>query len=63
MATCLPLPSKAQVEYKKIVTDFFWNSKRNKVSYNLIIQNIEDGGLNLADIKTRITTIHLTLIK
>lgn len=63
VAACTSVPLRAQIEYKKIATDFFWNSARSKVSYNLIIQKIEDGGLRLADLPTRISTSRLSLVR
>lgn len=61
--SCLVTPARVIVEYKRIVTDFFWNGKRGKVSYNLLLQNIEDGGIKLPDMATRISVIHLYWIK
>lgn len=56
-------PTRVLVEYKKIVTDFFWNNKRGKVAYNLLLQDIADGGIKLPDLPTRIATTHLYWIK
>lgn len=56
-------PTRVIVEYKKIITDFFWNNKRAKVAYNVLIQDIEEGGLKLPDLMTRIRTSHLYWIR
>lgn len=61
--SCTFTPERVLVEFKSIVTDFIWNQKRSKTAYNLLIQQIEDGGLKLADLETRLYTIHLGLIK
>lgn len=36
---------------------FIWNSKRDKVKRNTIIQNIEDGGINMIDIPIYLNSI------
>lgn len=61
--SCLPTPTRVLVEYKKIILQFFWNGRRGKVSYNLLLQDIQDGGLKLPDLATRIQNIHLYWIK
>lgn len=52
-----------QLGIQWIITDFFWNGKIGKVRYNLLLQDILDGGIKLPDLATRIRTIHLYLIK
>lgn len=61
--SCTFVPERVFVEYKSLVTDFLWDGKRSKIAYNLLIQRIEDGGLKLADLETRVHTIRLGLIK
>lgn len=46
-----------------MIVDFIWNSKRSKISYSLLIQDIKAGGLRLADLETRIHTTHISMIK
>lgn len=36
---------------------FIWNSKRDKVKRNTIIQNIEDDGINMIDIPIYLNSI------
>lgn len=62
-SSCLATLLRVIAEYKQIITDFFWSGKRGKVSYNLLIQDIVDGGIKLPDLATRIRTIHLYWIK
>lgn len=59
----LVTPSRLMVEYKKTTTDFFWNGKRGKVAYKVLIQDIPQGGIKLPDLLTRIQTSHLYWIK
>lgn len=61
--TCTATPTRVYVEFKAIVTDFLWNHGRNKVAYNLMIQDIQEGGLRLADLETRIRVIHINWLK
>lgn len=56
-------PTRVIVEFKKIICDFFWNEKKGKVAYNVLIQDIAEGGLKLPDLTTRIRTSHLYWIK
>lgn len=56
-------PIRVLTEFKKIVTDFLWGGKRSKIAYNLMIQDIEQGGLKLPDLETRLQAIHLGLIR
>lgn len=61
--SCTFIPPRVLFEVKKIVTDFIWDTKRPKIAYNLLIQKVENGGLNLADIETRALTSHINIIK
>lgn len=61
--SCVPTPTRVLVEYKRIVTDFFWSGKRAKVSYKLLVQDISDGGFRMPDLEMRIKAIHLYWIK
>lgn len=63
LCSTMTTPTRVIMEYKKIVTDFFWNDKRGKVAYNLLLQDIADGGIKLPDLPTRIATTHLYWIK
>lgn len=56
-------PTRALAEFKAIITDFMWNHGKSKIAYNLMIQDIQDGGLQLADLETRVKVIHLNWIK
>lgn len=51
------------VEFKKIITDFFWSYKKGKVAYNVLIQDIPEGGIKLPDLMTRVRTSHFYWIK
>ena len=50
-------------EVKQIVTDFIWNGKPPKVAYNVMIQNIENGGMKLVDWKSKVISLKVGFIK
>lgn len=56
-------PVRVIEEYKQIINNFFWNNKRGKVAYDLLIQNLADGGIKLPDLKHRVKTTHLYWIR
>lgn len=58
-----PTPTRVIAEFKKIITNFFWNNKRGKVAYKLLVQDLTDGGIKLTDLETRIKATHLYWIK
>lgn len=61
--SCIFTPQRVFTEFKKTVTDFLWNGGRSKIAYDVLIQDIGDGGLKLQDLETRVKTIHLNWIK
>lgn len=61
--SCTYTPVRVILEFKRIITDFFWNGKKSKVSYRVLIQDISDGGMKLPDLQTRIQSIHLHWIR
>lgn len=61
--TCTSTPTRVFTEFKAIVMDFLWNHGRSKISYNLMIQDIQEGGLRLPDLETRVKVIHINWIK
>lgn len=61
--TSISTPSKVFAVFKKISNDFIWNGKRNKIAYNVLIQDIEYGGLKLPDLFSRVQVIHLKWIR
>ena len=42
---------------KKIVLDFLWDGKPAKIAYSTLIQSIENGGLKLIDLKSKVIEI------
>lgn len=60
---CSFTPARVVAETKKIFTQFLWDGKRPKVAYHLMIQQIDKGGLRLADLESRVQTSDLSLIR
>lgn len=56
-------PIRVLTEFKKISTTFVWSGKRSKIAYNLLIQDLETGGLRMADLQTRVETINIMRLK
>lgn len=61
--SCTSTPKRVYDEFKKISTDFIWNSRRSKIAYALLIQDIPEGGIKLPDLETRVKTVHLYWIR
>lgn len=57
------LPDQVTTELRRIVTHFIWNKRRAKVAYNTLIQNVDRGGLRLADLKLRSNVAKLGWVK
>lgn len=60
---CSPTPTRLLLDFKTKTTDFLWNFKRSRIAYALLIQPIEEGGLKLADLESRVFACHLKWIK
>ena len=50
-------------EVKHIVTDFIWNGKPPKIAYNIMIQNIENGGIKFIDFKSKVKSLKIGFVK
>lgn len=59
----VPTPARVLNEYRKIITDFIWNRKHPKIAYKTLILPIEQGGLKLIDLPTRLKVTHLQWVK
>ena len=63
LASVIHVPCRVIQEVKQIVTDFIWNDKPPKIAYNVMIQNIENGGLKLVDFESKLKSIKVGFIK
>ena len=53
LASVIHVPEKVIREVKELVTDFIWNGRKSKIAYNVLIQQIQEGGLKLIDFETK----------
>ena len=51
---CLYSPSEEVLnKFHRIITQFIWSKKSSKIKYDKLIQNYENGGLKLVDLKIK----------
>ena len=63
LASVIYVPAQVIQEVKKIVVDFIWDSKTQKVAYDIMIQSIENWGLKLVDFESKVKSLKLGFIK
>ena len=63
LASVIHVPCRVIQEVKQIVIDFIWNGKPPKIAYNVMIQNIENGGLKLVDFESKVKSLKVGFIK
>lgn len=52
----LPVPEVIIAKIEKMISQFLWH-RRNRINRNCIINDIENGGLNIVDIRTKISSL------
>ena len=57
LASCIHVPDRVTKEVKAIIVDFLWDGKPTKLAYNVMIQQIEKGGLKLVDFESKVKTL------
>jgi hypothetical protein len=63
LGSCMHTPKWVIHQYRDIVSKFIWNNKPPKVQYTTMINNIDEGALNLQDLECKINAIKLNWIK
>jgi exonuclease III len=63
ISTVLYTPKWVITEYQNIITNFLWNKKPAKIKYTCLINSIENGGLKLQDLETKIRSIQIKWIQ
>jgi hypothetical protein len=61
--TTLDTPEHIIKETDKIFCEFLWNGKVNKIARNTVIKQIEQGGLKMTDMTSKIKSIKMTWVK
>ena len=60
VASVLPIPPKLVVDLNKLMYNFLWNSKREKVKRAVLINDTIKGGLRMIDLKSKFQSLHLS---
>ena len=63
LANVIAVPPQVVCEVKQLITDFLWDSKPPKISYNVMIQSIENGGMNLVDFDSKLKSLRVSFVK
>ncbi len=50
-------------EVKAIIRDFLWDGKPSSFAYEVLIQSIDNGGLKLMDIETKVKSLKAVWVK
>ena len=52
LVSAIGIPDKILKEINKELFSFLWKYKRDKIARNVLINSIDNGGLNLIDLKS-----------
>ena len=63
MTSVLYVPPIVYTEIKSLVTNFIWNNGLPKIAYNTLINNKDNGGLGLIDLKTNTIALQINWIQ
>ena len=56
------LPAETLTKIKKLIRKFIWNNKQARIAYDKLIQNLDNGGLNLQDLESKIQALKCKVI-
>ena len=60
VASVLPVPETIIIELNRLLYNFLWNSKREKVKRSVLLNPVEKGGLGMIDLKTKFQALQLS---
>ncbi len=63
VASVIPIPSDFIKEVDQLFFDFVWPNGKHHVKKNVLIQQIQDGGLNMPDVYSMLKALRLTWVK
>lgn len=63
LASIIKVPDTVFTEVKQLIVDFLWEGKTAKIAYSTLIQGIEQGGLKLVDLETKVKSLRLAWVK
>ena len=59
LANVIHVTSQVITEIKGLITDFLWDGKPAKIAYNVMIQSIKNGGINLVDFESKVKALKI----
>ena len=59
--TILPVPEHVIIKLENIITNFLWPN-RSRINRNCLIDIVENGGINVVDIRSKITSLKATWV-
>ena len=62
LANVIHVPPQVIMEVKGLITDFLWDGKPAKIAYNVMIQSIKNGGMNLVDFESKVKALKVSFI-
>ena len=63
LANVIHVPPQVISEVKEIITNFLWDGKPPTIAYNVMIQGIKNGGMNLVDFESKVKALKVSFIK
>jgi hypothetical protein len=63
LASIIHVPKEVITEVKSLIVDFIWNGKPSKIAYDVLIQQIHDGGLKLVDFESKVKALKVIWVK
>ena len=63
IASVIHTPESVIKEVKELIVDFIWDGKRPKIAYDVLIQEIGDGGLKLMDMESKVKSLKAIWVK
>ena len=63
LCSIIHTPENVISEIKSIVVDFLWDGKPSKIAYDILIQQIDAGGLKLMDIDSKVKALKTMWVK
>ena len=61
--TCLETPAKVLTQVNKLFLDFLWDNGSSKIAKYTVIRQINEGGLKLINLESKLSSLKLTWIK
>ena len=63
VASVIPIPAQIIYNIEKMLANFIWSGRRPKIKNSTLIAALEDGGLKLVDLHSKIKATYITWIQ